>query len=128
MKKHWLVVIAAALLTITGCASSGNQSLKNETVESVNSKIIQGKTSKDEVRTMFGDPSKTSFTDGGNEVWDYELADVSGDAVNYIPIVNMFGSSTSGTKKQLVVMFKDNVVYRFSMSDSPYAVKTGLFK
>lgn len=116
------------LLTLTGCASSGNQSLKNETPATIQSKITKGVTTKDQVRVMFGDPAKTSFTDQGNMIWEYDLADVSGDAVNYIPIVNLFGSSASGTKKQLIVMFKKNVVFQYSMSNSPVAIKTGLFK
>ncbi|CAG9297838.1 hypothetical protein [Celerinatantimonas diazotrophica] len=115
-------------MILTGCASSGNQSLKNETPATIQSKITKGVTTKNQVRAMFGDPAKTSFTDKGNMIWEYDLADVSGDAVNYIPIVNLFGSSSSGTKKQLIVMFKKDVVFQYSMSNSPVAIKTGLFK
>jgi len=32
------------------------------------------------------------FTDGGKEIWIYELADISFDAVSYIPIVSSFVS------------------------------------
>lgn len=119
------IVLAIGL---SACASAGNQSLKNETVSSINTKIQKGVTTKAQIRQLFGDPVKTSFTDGGNLIWEFDLADVSSDAVNYIPIVNLFGSSRSGTKKQLVVMFKDDVVQNFSMTKSPVSIKTGLFK
>ena len=77
---------------------------------------------------MFGSPLKTSFTDGGQEIWTYEFTKVSADAVSYIPIVSLFGATASGTKKELVVMFnKDNVVQRFAMSESEVKQKTGVF-
>jgi len=115
-------------VSVTGCASVGNEKLRQESEASVSHKMIEGKTSKSEVRTMFGSPAKTSFTDGGLEVWNYEFSNVSLDAVSYIPIVNMFGGSASGKKKELVVMFdQSNVVKRFAMSESDVKQKTGLF-
>lgn len=77
---------------------------------------------------MFGSPAKTSFTDGGLEIWTYERSKMHADAVNYIPIVNLFGSSASGIRKELVILFDDkDIVKRFSMSESPETVKTGIF-
>jgi len=77
---------------------------------------------------MFGSPLKTSFTDGGLEVATYEFTNVSADAISYIPIVNLFGASASGKKKELVVLFdKSGVVQRYSMSESDVKQKTGLF-
>lgn len=92
------------------------------------STLTEGKTAKAQVRGMFGSPFKTAFTDGGLEIWTYEFSKVTADAVSFIPIVNLFGASASGTKKELVVMFnKENVVQRFSMSESDVKQKTGLF-
>jgi outer membrane protein assembly factor BamE (lipoprotein component of BamABCDE complex) len=122
-----LIIICIAALTLGGCASAGNQTLKAETEQTIGSKIVQGTTTKDEVRSMFGSPLSTNFTDGGLEIWKYELSDVTGDAVNYIPIVNLFGSSYSGTKKELVVLFdNDGIVKRYSMAESDVKTKTGL--
>ena len=119
-----LVVLS---LFIQGCASTGNESLRKETESSVKQKIIVGKTTKDEVKNLFGSPYSTSFTDGGLEVWNYELSKMSNDAVDYVPLINIFGASQSGTKKQLVVLFDTNdVVKKCSMSESPVTVKTGL--
>ena len=92
------------------------------------SKIKEGVTTKASIKSMFGSPAKTSFTDGGKEIWTYELSDVKGDAINYIPVVNLFGSSYSGTKKELVVMFDGDKVSRYSMSESDVQTKSGLFK
>jgi hypothetical protein len=77
---------------------------------------------------MFGSPDKTTFTDSGLEVWNYEFAKMSKDAVSYIPFSGLFGTSASGTKKQLVVMFDTtNIVKRYSMSESDVSTKTGIF-
>ncbi|HAV35512.1 MAG TPA: hypothetical protein DCX52_04000 [Massilia sp.] len=129
MKKHislcGAVIVALAL---TGCASTGNESLRRETESSVAQKIIQGKTTKSEVRAMFGSPTKTTFTDGGLEIWNYDFSNVSADAISYVPIVSMFGGSSSGKKKELVVMYDNaDIVKRFSMSEADVKTKTGLF-
>jgi len=122
------VAALAAIVALAGCASVGNETLRTESESSVQSKVIEGKTTKSQVRGMFGSPLKTSFTDGGLEIWTYEFSKVSADAVSYIPIVNLFGATASGTKKELVVMFnKDSVVQRFSMSESDVKQKTGVF-
>ncbi|EKZ5698379.1 hypothetical protein NWT87_19475 [Klebsiella pneumoniae] len=126
MKKLLMVMMVS--FALAGCASSGNQSLKKESEASVKSKIVEGVTTKSDIKKTFGSASKTSFTDGGKEIWTYELADVSLDAVSYIPVVNWFGSSASGTKKELVIMFDGDKVQRYSMSESPVSTKTGVFK
>ena len=128
--KKFAVVCNAVLIAValSGCASVGNESLRKETEGSVAQKIVQGKTSKAEVRAMFGSPTKTTFTDGGLEVWNYDFTNVSADAISYVPIVNLFGASASGKKKELVVMYDDaNIVKRFSMSEADVKQKTGLF-
>lgn len=129
MNKFFIAsVIALSALSLSGCANSGNQSLKKETEESVKTKITEGVSTKSDIKKIFGSPAETTFTDGGKEIWKYEFADVSSDAVNFIPVVNLFGSSSSGTKKELVVMFNGDTVERYSMSESDHAVKTGLFR
>jgi outer membrane protein assembly factor BamE (lipoprotein component of BamABCDE complex) len=128
MKKYAVLCGAVAALMLTGCASVGNESLRKETEGTVAQKIVQGKTTKKEVRAMFGSPTKTTFTDGGLEVWNYDFSNVSADAISYVPIVNLFGASASGKKKELVVMYDtSDIVKRFSMSEADVTQKTGLF-
>lgn len=127
-KLTFAAAIAAGAFTLAGCAGTGNDSLRSETEASVSTKIVDGKTTKDEVRSMFGSPLKTEFTDGGLEIWHYELTKLHSDAVSYIPVVNLLGSSASGKKKELVVLFSaDNIVKRYSMSESAVSHKTGIF-
>lgn len=125
MKK---ILAALCVISLVGCASTGNEKLRVESEGTMSQKIFEGKTTKAEVRSMFGSPIRTSFTDGGLEIWNYEFSNVSADAISYVPIISMFGGSASGTKKELVVMFdQQSIVKRFSMSESDVTSKTGLF-
>ena len=113
------VYILAVFVFIAGCASTGNQTLKEETESSVSAKIINNVTTQAEIKAMFGSPYETTFTDGGLEIWKYQLDDLKADAINYVPIVNWFGSSMSGTRKELVILFNDDgTVKRNSMAQN----------
>ena len=126
--KFAVLAFVAVALTISGCASVGNETLRAESETSVKAKIVEGKTTKADIKQMFGSPMKTTFTDGGMEVWSYEFSKVSADAISFIPIVNLFGASSSGTKKELVALFDSNgILKRYSMSESDVKQKTGLF-
>jgi len=126
--KFVILAISGAILFFSGCASVGNETLRTESETSVKTKMVEGKTTKSEVRAIFGSPMKTTFTDGGLEVWTYEFSKVTADAVSFIPIVNLFGASASGTKKELVALFDANgLLKRYSMSESDVKQKTGVF-
>lgn len=121
--------LATTLLAamLAGCASSGNMVLKDQTNDTVKTQLVEGKTTQDQVRAIYGTPMSTSFTDGCQDVWHYEFAHMSADAISYVPVVNWFARSASGTKKELVILFdKDKIVQKFSMTESPVQVKSGL--
>ena len=127
--KNYLIA-AVCMLFIFGCAtgSGGNQTLKNESESSVTAKIINGVTTQSEIKAMFGSPYETTYTDGGLEIWKYRLDDMRADAINYVPLVNWFGTSFSGTRKELGLLFnEDGTVKRNSMSESDVQNKTGMF-
>jgi outer membrane protein assembly factor BamE (lipoprotein component of BamABCDE complex) len=127
--RYITIALLFMVLLVTGCASIGNESLRKESESSVAQKISEGKTSKDEIRSMFGSPISTSFTDSGLEIWKYDLSIMSADAVSYIPVLNLFGTSSSGTKKELTVLFDEKgIVKRYSMNESPVQLKTGLYQ
>jgi len=126
--KNSAVSLLVLALAISGCASVGNETLRAETETTVQGKLLEGKTTKSQTKAMFGSPLKTAFTDGGLEMWTYEFSKVSADAVSYIPIVNLFGATASGKKKELVVLFDSSgVIKRYSMSESEVTQKTGVF-
>lgn len=98
MKKIALAVALA--VTLAGCASSGNQQLKNETETSVQSKIQEGKTTKAEVKSVFGSPDAVSYTDGGNEIWKYTFAKVKVNGTSFIPFYGLFHNGNKRHQKR----------------------------
>ena len=121
--------LCATILLMLGCASTGNETLKTESEISVSSKISIGETTAAEIKSMFGSPYESSYTDGGLQIWKFRLDDMTADAVNFVPILNLLGSSMSGTRKELVILFDDDdVVKRFNMSESDVQTKSGIFK
>lgn len=133
MKKNTrrMCIATATLLvggSLLGCAATGNMALRKESRASVGQKIARGVTSKADVESLFGAPASTTFTDGGSEIWKYDLTDLRWDPQNLLPVVNWLGSSQSGIRKELVVVFDDTgIVKQFAMNESPVAVKTGIF-
>jgi len=131
MTKRYYGLLVAGFVSIAllaGCASTGNESIRHESGATIKNKVVEGKTTKADIQSMFGAPTSTSFTDSGLEVWTYDFTKLSADAVSYIPVVNWFGSSATGTKKSLVVMYDSkDIVQRYSLSTSPVSKKTGIF-
>ena len=111
-----------------GCASTGNEKLRAESEATVVTKLTEGRTTMAEVRSMFGAPMNTSFTDGGSVIWNDAFSNVSLDAISYVPIVNLFGGTVSGEKKELAVRFDEaGVVKRYALNTSDVKNKSGLF-
>ncbi|WP_261119026.1 META domain-containing protein [Serratia ficaria] len=123
MKK--IAVAAMVAFLLAGCASSGNRSIERETQATIQSKIEKGVTTKAEVKRHFGDPMSVSFTDGGNEVWSYTLAKVKIDGKTFIPFYGLFHNGSKTNTKQLVILFKNDVVEKYTMSESSIDTKSG---
>ncbi len=131
IKRVSRLCLLCVLLCLSGligaCATAGNDSLRKETESSVGEKIKPGVTTKAEVKNMFGSPLNTTYTDSGQEIWKYELSNISADATCFIPVVSIFAASSSGKKKELVVFFDDSdLVKKFNMSESNVKVRNGL--
>ena len=125
-----IILLGSLLITagLAACASNGNESLENESESSVQNKIVEGQTTKAEVHAMFGEPMNTTMLSGGQESWRYEFKDMSADGMSYVPVVNWFAGSSSGTKKELVVLFdSQNIVRRYAMTESEVTENTGAF-
>lgn len=124
MKKFVIASVVAVLLV--GCSTSGNRSLESESQISLESKIQKGVTTKSQVRQSFGDPTGVSFTDGGNEVWTYSLAKVRIDGKTFIPFYGLFAGGANTNMKQLVILFKGDVVEKYTMSESNTHTRSGI--
>jgi hypothetical protein len=83
----WRIVVAAGLSSafLGGCSSSGNESIADASQQSVSGQLVKGRTTQAQVRQLYGDPIKTSFTDSGNESWEYEFSRLHSKPTNFIP-------------------------------------------
>jgi len=125
----WRVCLVAGLsfALLGGCASVGNESIADATPESVSGQLIKGKTTQENVRAAYGDPTKTSFTDSGNEIWEYDFSRMHSKPTNFIPYVNLIHSGAEGDKKSLVVFFdRSKIVRQYTISSSKVDISRGL--
>ncbi|TMJ24360.1 MAG: hypothetical protein E6G95_18300 [Alphaproteobacteria bacterium] len=105
-------------LVLAGCASGGNEVLKQQDAATVNQFVIDGKTTRDEVLRIYGSPAQSSFLNEKNEIFTYRWARATAQGQNFIPIVGAFARAYDVHKKQLVIIFNEhNVVARHTMTD-----------
>jgi len=121
------LVVGLSCVLLGGCASSGNQSIADATHESVSAELIKGRSTQADVRALYGDPSTTSFTDSGNEIWEYDFTRMHSKPTNFIPYVNLIHSGAEGDKKSLVIFFdRSKVVRQYTISSSKVDISRGL--
>jgi len=125
----WRVCFVAGLLSalLSGCASVGNERIADVSPETVSGQLIKGRTTQANVRELYGDPLKISFTDSGNEQWEYEFSRLYSKPTNFIPYVSLIHSGAEGDKKSLVIFFdKSKVVRQYTISTSKVDISHGL--
>ena len=101
MNYIWLVIVVGIILISNGCGTVG-KSFNTSKVES----IVNGITSRSDIKKMFGEPFKIGVQNG-QPIWVYED--------NYYSIIR------EGTSKDLIIIFSlDGIVqsYQF-MSSKP---------
>ena len=117
MKKY--IAVVAACVVLAGCASSGNEKVRTETMDTVGTKVTKGVTTKDQVKALYGEPGSVSLTDGGSEVWKYEYAHATAKAVSFVPIVGLFAGGADVNKNEIVFLFdKNNVLQNYTVHAS----------
>jgi hypothetical protein len=127
MARRVFLVVGLSSALLSGCASVGNESIADATPESVSAQLIKGRTTQQNVRGLYGDPAKTSFTDSGNETWEYDFSRMHSKPTNFIPYVNLIHSGAEGDKKSLVIFFdRSKVVQQYTISSSKVDVSQGL--
>jgi outer membrane protein assembly factor BamE (lipoprotein component of BamABCDE complex) len=130
MNRSFIILISIALLA--GCANAGNKAVDGLTQADVSKSLVQEKTTKNEVRNLFGSPMETTYTDGGLEIWKYEYVDASAMTAETVGSMlltfGLAGTKTEGTKYELTILFNDNdTVKKFNMNDSEVQSGTGIF-
>lgn len=117
-----LLCSAFLLLVLTGCATTGKE-IPATSVE----QMQKGKTTKEEVLKMFGQPDNTYFDKEGKLIYSYFSSKMRSSAWNFIPIVNLVHSETQMKTQMLTILFaKDGTVEEYSFTNSDKPTKYGL--
>lgn len=109
--KKTLLIICLGLMAVssTSCSTVGNP--KIEQPAEVAAQIQPGKTTKSEVRALAGEPSKTEFSDTGDETWEYTLMKSQVRGASFIPVIGLFAGGADVQTYSLTVRFRpDGVV------------------
>ena len=111
---------------LSGCSISGNQNLKNETPQSLQSKIIKNKTTKTELLSKLGEPDTRTTLDDGNEQWKYFMSNNQFNATTFIPVVGLLTGGSQTQSKTLEIDFKGETVSKWTFSSDNNNTKTGI--
>ncbi|MGM3181521.1 hypothetical protein [Dickeya oryzae] len=123
MKK--LLIAALVILPLSACTTYGNKSLKNETQQTVKTKIVKGKTTQQEILAAFGEP-QTRASNDGQEMWSYSSMSGESQISNYVPGLALLKNSNTAHMNSLEIWFKGNVVDRYNFSQTASKVSRGL--
>ena len=108
------IAILSALV-LAACSAVPENLPQRETQESINQKITKGKTTKAEVKSMFGQPLSTTSKERGAEEWRYNMAG-SSSAVK-IPGFERFFGSGDKDRTLLVDFDRRGIVTSYSLDE-----------
>ncbi|EBO9651613.1 hypothetical protein JP88_004646 [Salmonella enterica subsp. enterica] len=128
MNRFIFSVFFISVFLISGCSTSGNQHLKNETSQSLQSKIIKNKTTKSEIITALGEPDTRTTLDNGNEEWTYSMDNNQFDAATFIPVIGLLTGGSQTQAKTLEIEFKGETVSKWTFSENKSRMNTGLLQ
>ena len=125
--KYSLFLILSFTI-LQSCTSTGNAVLNDENRESIQGKLQEGSTTKNQVYTILGDPIETAFIADGQEVWTYEVSKLKPFLRNFIPYVSLISSGANGVRQQLTIRFDENdVVDEYRWKESEIQLRSGVF-
>ena len=128
MPKLNSIVALSLCILLSGCASSGNEKIRSETKEGLEQQIQKGKSSKQNVQDLYGDPDEITFTDSGNEIWRFKHSLATSKPINFVPYANIFSHGMDVKNKIIVFIFdKKGIVQNYTLSDAKNEIKNGLF-
>ena len=124
MTKRILVIFLA--LFIANCAKKTNENLKKNTDQEISQMVVEGKTTKKEVKEIFGDPNEIKFDKKtGIEKWTYSHTETSMNPLNYIPVTKIL-IGQDGKARTFIVEFKGDVVFTDNAITKDERIKKGL--
>lgn len=120
LKMMSMVLVAA--IGFSGCSTvlGGSQAVANQETKG----IVVGQTTKEDIRTLYGEPLSIDSIDG-NEIWLYKHLESKADMLTYIPVINVVGGYNTITKYLQIDFTDSGVVKSYSMSKGTFRGKVG---
>ncbi|HCM4479928.1 TPA: hypothetical protein N3I75_004648 [Salmonella enterica subsp. enterica serovar Java] len=128
MNRFMISVFFICSLLISGCSTSGNQNLRNETSQSLQSIIIKNKTTKSEIIKKLGEPDTRTTTDDGQEEWTYLMVNNQFDATTFLPFAGLLSGGSKTQARELVITYRGDTVSQWTFSENSSRMKTGLIQ
>ena len=122
IKSSFFIIV----FLLSGCSTSWNQNLKNETPQTLQSKIIKNKTTKTELLTKLGEPDTRTTLDDGNEQWRYFMYNNQFNASTFIPVVGLLTGGSQTQSKTLEIDFNGETVSKWTFSTDNNNTKSGI--
>jgi outer membrane protein assembly factor BamE (lipoprotein component of BamABCDE complex) len=110
------IVMAVICACLCGCATSTVTRGKDFDGSKV-SQVVKGKTTADEITTMFGSPNSKTPVNADEERWVYSYVTATAHATAFGGSVH--SEVTGGHKKILNLYFKNGIVVNFTFEDGP---------
>jgi hypothetical protein len=121
MKFRLITIVSLIILSLSGCATSSYSVGKSFPSENV-SQIVKGKTTSEEMVSLFGEPYTKTVISATDEKWVYMHSEGTAKAQSYIVTMDV---KTTGTQKMLDVLITDGVVANFAFTEgqNPYTMQ-----
>lgn len=129
MNTKLLAIAFSGTLLLSGCATVGNHKLASMDTSVAQSTIVKGKSTKNDVIALLGEPTSESPANGSiSERWVYSSSHAVPQGSNFIPFAVLFYNAQNITSKAVVVDFDENgIVKDFSAKERESKVTGGIF-
>ncbi|WP_157765124.1 outer membrane protein assembly factor BamE [Acetobacter senegalensis] len=114
MRRFLGIGLIGLLVILPGCSSSGNERVEKETDASVSQKIIDGQTTKSQIKQYYGDPDNVDFKTKNQEVWTYTFSKTRTPVFVSTP----FQQVQKTNKKTITIYFENNIVVNHAFSSA----------
>ena len=125
VRRHLQPLLLVATLGCAAC-TSGNLAIKDETRATVAAKFVQGRSTQDQVRGMYGEPSRT-VANNGTVQWTYGFGAAQPGIQNFIPGVSIFSHTMASQGKTLNLTFgMDGILQDYAFTEVTNNVHRGI--
>ena len=117
MKKIYLFLCLITPL-LTGCTNkTGNQFLEKTSDAELSSKLTKNKTTKEEVKNLYGDPVDFDLRNNGKEVWTYKHMVCSLNDANGFSLDRFMNKGVGTMMRELKIFFnKEGILEHYILA------------